>query len=192
MLEFNPPRNSFLYRFTALNIFGLALLVAAFFQGWVSQIYDTDSSHITSIIAITFLGGLVVSLYKAIGINQLWNQIQDTSHELRWFIRGKTVESLGLRLSANISIVSHIAVVLLLLGISGTMVGIILALKSTEALSTGDQGSMVAAILLLFKGVYVKFYASLVGIIGHTWLLTNYHMLTSMSRRLLARMSEHV
>lgn len=184
-------RNAFLYRFTAVNIVGLALLGAAFQQGWVSQIYLADSTHITVIIAITFLFGLIVSTYKAIGLNRVWNDMTDRNPALMTWVRGKATDVIALRMSSSIQIVHHIAVLLLLMGISGTMIGIILALKSTEAFATSDQASMVLAIVMLFKGVYVKFYASLVGIIGHMWILNNHNMLTSMSRRLLARMIDH-
>lgn len=186
----NPPsKNSFLYQFTALNIFAMVVLMAAYLQGWVSQIYAADVSHIIAIISVTFVGGLIVSLIKAVNLNNLWNRllVRDPNHKF-----SRPLEALGLELASNISIVHHMAVMLLLMGISGTMIGIILALKSTEAFAIGDQSSMVLAIVMLFKGVYVKFYASLVGIIGHMWILTNYHMLSSMSRRVLARMATYV
>lgn len=190
MFADNRARNSFLYRFTAINIFGVGLLGAAFHQGWVSMIYHGDSSHITAVIGVTFLLGLVVSLWKAYGLNQMANALVDQEPTLLARIKRRAIDAIGLRMNANIQIVNHLASVLLLLGISGTMIGIILALKSTEAFSTQDQASIVLAIVLLFKGVYVKFYASLVGIMGHMWLLTNYSMLTTQSRVLLARMSE--
>jgi hypothetical protein len=185
-------RNSFLYQFSAINIFAVALLVAAFFQGWITQIYQGDTVHITSIIAITFFCGLGISIWKAIGLNRLWNQLYDNDDNFIWRLKGKTVEALSLRLSSKIQIVHLVSVLLLLMGIAGTMIGIILALKSTEAFAVSDQSSMVVAILLLFKGVYVKFYASLVGIIGHGWLYVNYHMLATKSRLILARMAEYV
>lgn len=189
MIEDSIRRNSFLYRFTAVNIFGFALLGAACYQGWVSQIYQTDTTHITVIIAITFLFGLVNSLWKAVGLNLIWNELTDNPGRLsRWIARP---DATALRLASSLQIVHHIAVILLLMGISGTMIGIIMALKSTEAFSTSDQASMVVAIVMLFKGVYIKFYASLVGIVGHMWILNNYSMLTGMGRRLLARFSEH-
>lgn len=192
MFQLSELRNSFLYQFTALNILGLALLGAAFFQGWITQIYNTDSTHITVIIAVTFLGGLGIAVSKAVGLNQIWNSLSDKSDHFLKQIEGKTVEGLGLRLASKIQIVHLIAVVLLLMGISGTMIGIIMALKSTETFAIGNQANMVVAILLLFKGVYVKFYASLVGVISHAWLLINYHMLSSKSRLILAKMVEHV
>lgn len=192
MFRLSELRNSFLYQFTALNIFGLSLLGAAFFQGWISQIYLADTTRITVIIAATFIGGLVLSLIKAVSLNKIWNGLTYKSYDLYIQIQGKTVEGLGLQLASKIQIVHLIATVLLLMGISGTMIGIILALKSTETFAIADQSNMVVAILMLFKGVYVKFYASLVGIIGHTWLLINYHMLSKKSRLVLAKMVEHV
>jgi hypothetical protein len=192
MFEITHLRNAFLYRFTAINIFGFALLGAAFFQGWISQIYSGDTSNVTVIIAFTFLCAMVASVIKAIALNNLWNWLDDKNEWLMSKIKGASLEALGLRLSSTIEIIHHLAVILLLMGISGTMIGIIMALKSTEAFATSDQASMVVAILLLFKGVYVKFYASLVGIVFHGWILTNYYMLKTHSRRLLARMAGHV
>jgi len=189
MIDDNGSRNSFLYRFTAVNIFGFALLGAAAYQGWVGQIYQTDTTKITMMIAITFCLGFVLSLCKAISLNHIWNELTDHPDRLRrWMAQP---DATALRLASSLQIVHHIAVILLLMGISGTMVGIIMALKSTEVFSTSDQASMVVAIVMLFKGVYVKFFCSLVGIIGHAWLLTNYNMLTTMGRRLLARFSEN-
>ena len=52
------------------------------------------------------------------------------------------------------------------------MVGIIIALKSTEIIAVADTSNTVAAILLMFKGVYVKFYCSLTGIIAQRISLT--------------------
>jgi len=182
MLVNNSAQNYFLWRFTAVNICGFGLLGAAYHQGWISQIYQTDTTHVTTIIAATFVLGLIVSLWKAVTLNQQWNTIGTE--------QVSNVDAVGLRMAANLQIVHHIAIVLLLMGISGTMVGIILALKSTEAFSTSDQANMLLAIVMLFKGVYVKFYASLVGIIGHTWILTNHNMLTTMGRRILANLTE--
>jgi hypothetical protein len=177
-------RNSFLYRFSALNIFGFGLLAAAFHQGWISTIIQTDTTHITWLIGLVFLLGLGISCWKAHGINRIAN---NSHHGVRLPVPPDVV---GLRLAAEIQIVQHIATLLLLMGIAGTMIGIIMALKSTEMFSTADQSSTVLAIVMLFKGVYVKFYASLTGIVGHMWLLTNYSMLATTCRRILANMTE--
>src|ERR1044071_7828230 len=153
MLEDSKVRNSFLYRFTAINILGVVLLVAAFHQGWVNQIYSGDVTHITTVIGVVFLLGLMVSISRAVQINRLWNQLElDPVSMQHWIVRP---DAAGLRISSNIQIVHHIAASLLLLGIIGTIVGIILALKSTEAFSTSDQANLVVAIVMLFQGVYV-------------------------------------
>jgi hypothetical protein len=178
-------RNSFLYRFSALNILGFGLLAAAFHQGWISTIIATDSTHITWVIGLTFLVGLAISVWKACGINRIANNSHNTLRQLHM-----NPEVVGIRLAAEIQIVQHLAIILLLMGIAGTMVGIIMALKSTEAFSTADQSSIVLAIVMLFKGVYVKFYASLTGIVGHMWLITNYNMLATCCRRIIANLVE--
>jgi hypothetical protein len=177
--------NGFLYRFSALNIFGFGLLLAALHQGWIGLIAQTDTTRITWLIAAVFMIGLGVSIWKAIGLNRVGNHIHGLAGRMKL-----PPDTIGFRLAAEMQIVNHFASVLLLMGIAGTMVGIIIALKSTELFSTSDQSSMVEAIVMLFRGVYVKFYASLVGITGHLWLLTNYNMLSTMCRRILASYQE--
>lgn len=159
--------------------------MAAIQQGWVATVIATDTTRITWAIAFVFLVGLGVSVQKAIGLNRIGNAVKGLRPRMQM-----SADTIGLRLASETQIVGHFATVLLLMGISGTMVGIILALKSTEMFSTSDQSNMVLAIVMLFKGVYVKFYASLVGILGHMWLLSNYNMLTTMSRRILANVAE--
>src|ERR1044071_858205 len=189
MLEDSKVKNGFLYRFAAINILAVMILGATFHQGWVTQIYNADVTHITTVIGVVFLLGLLFSIVKAVQINRLWNQLElDAISTQPWICRP---EAVGLRISSSIQIIHHIAASLLLLGIIGTLVGIILALKSTEAFSTSSQANLVVAIVMLFQGVYVKFFCSLVGIVGHMWLMNNYSMLVSMGRRLLARMYEH-
>lgn len=190
MFDDAPKRNSFLYHFTAINIFGFGLLAAAVHQGWVAQVFQSDSSRITWVIALTFMFGLVASLWKAVKLNKLSNDLLDTGSGLFEKVYHRSLDSLSLRMVSDIQLVSHIATILPLMGLVGTMIGIILALQSTQAFAQQEQANMTLAIVMLFQGVYVKFYSSLVGVVGCGWLLTNYNMLSTMSRRLLARMSD--
>jgi hypothetical protein len=181
-------RHNFLYKFTALNIFGVILLLAAYIQGWITQIIITDISHITLLIASLFFIGLCISTYKAWKLDKKLEWIDKLNSSVKF---NKSVEILSIESINYISIISLIGKILLLMGFMGTMIGIILALKSVETFSTGGDANMLLAIVMLFKGIYVKFYASLVGIVAHAWTLTNNHMLTSISRRILVKEINH-
>lgn len=172
--------NNFLYRFSAFNIFMGFLLSLAFFQGWIQQVYQTDITHLTSVIVVIFLIGLGIAYRRAFLLNAPTSAYQISL--------GKTNEIREQRMSASLDILHHIANVLLLIGIAGTLTGVIIALRGTESLTTGTD--MSQAVLGLFKGVYIKLYISLTGIIFHIWTLTNYHLLSTRSDYVLADLHE--
>ena len=49
------------YRFHVLNLAGLALLGAAYRQGWVQLVLDGDRTHLSVVIFGVFVGGVIAA-----------------------------------------------------------------------------------------------------------------------------------
>jgi hypothetical protein len=193
-------RHRLIFRFAIVNIAAFALLGAAYFQGWIGIVAHSDESYISGGIFVVFLFGWGISVAKAWRINGEINRLEvGQTMPGSWAaiylreIQGRDAsarEILGSSLRMNlanwISVVRHVAVSLVLLGLIGTVIGFIIALAGVDPRMTANAGSVVPMVAQLISGMSVALYATLIGSIHNVWLMTNYHMLNSGAVHLIA------
>ena len=191
--EFSLDRHRFLLllRFLLVNLFGFALLGAAFLQDWVVDALAADSTGMVVLIFGLFLVGLVLCGWKIWRASHELNQINSydplkpsrvggylTAIRLRSAeSRSITAELLKLKLSNRIGIVRHIANSLVLLGLIGTVIGFIIALSGADLDLASDVQSVGPMITTLIGGMSVALYTTLVDVILNIWLMVNYRLL---------------
>ena len=185
-------------RFVALNLVGLAGLFLVWVNGWVGRVLEADSSGISVLIFLLFLVGLASSAYR---INKVTQELE----HLRARNTGSTEDSrlavykralatggesatraLELRLFSRIAFIRHIANVLVLLGLVGTVVGFILALQHVNAENASDVNAIGGVVGTLIEGMGVALYTTLVGSVLNLWLAANYQLLATGTANLAA------
>ena len=176
-----------LLRFSALNIVGLALLTAAWLEGWVELVLAADVTRITSGIAVVFAIGWSISTYRLVRCSRELNAACDPASvepsRARWYrdlvaearpeARGAIADCLRSRLYARIAVVRTISNSLVILGLIGTVIGFIIALSGVDSNAVADVGAIGPMVSTLIKGMAVALYTTLVGAVFHVWLLVN-------------------
>ena len=66
-----------LLRFVAFNVVALALLAAAWLEGWAALVLAADVTRITSGIAVVFAAGWLVSAYRLMRCSRELNAARD-------------------------------------------------------------------------------------------------------------------
>ncbi|EWY38213.1 hypothetical protein N825_14530 [Skermanella stibiiresistens SB22] len=171
----------------------MALLAAAWFQGWVKPVLDTDSTGLCQLIFGVFLVGTAVCGSKIWRTSCELNACKDfsphnNSRASRHLIevagrdsgsRATLAGNLRLKLSSRIAIVRHLASSLVLLGLIGTVVGFIISLGGVDPDKAGDVAAIAPMVTKLIDGMSVALYTTLVGGILNIWLSINYNMLVT-------------
>lgn len=154
-----------IFRFWLLNLFGFGLLLGAWWFGYIGVILAADETRLVVVIFAVFLAGLAVTFHRMTAINVLRN---DTSYQL-----------LKLSLPQQIRPTQDIANTLVLLGLIGTVVGIIVALSGVDPDAAADVASIPAMVSTMLKGMSTALYTTLVGSILSVWMMLNYRLLRS-------------
>jgi len=182
-----------LLRFALVNLVGFALLGAAHGQGWVETVIASDHSGITLVIAGTFLFGLGLAGVRAWRITRELNQIRAFDplfpSKVRQYLetirtrspgsRSILGEALKLKLADRLGTVRHIANALVLLGLIGTVIGLIEALGGIRSDAAGNSDAIGPMVSTLIRGMSVSLYTTLVGSVLNVWLMANYRLLVS-------------
>ncbi|HSA81593.1 MAG TPA: MotA/TolQ/ExbB proton channel family protein [Geminicoccaceae bacterium] len=192
-------RHLLLLRFALANILALALVGAAAGQGWIGQLLAAEGSGYSVAIALVFAAGLIMSGHRVVQISQALNEIKRFERNcepplppyLR-LIQGRDgssrallASSLKLRLAARIAPVRHIANSLVLLGLTGTVIGFIVALSGVRPDAASDVGAIGPMISTLITGMAIALHTTLVGSLLHLWLMVNLRLLESGTIKLL-------
>ena len=98
--------------------------------------------------------------------------------------------NLRLKLSHRIGIVRHFANSLVILGLIGTVIGFIIALSGVDPENASDINAVTPMISTLVAGMSTALYTTLVGAVLNIWLMTNYHMLTTGTVKLITALVE--
>jgi hypothetical protein len=180
-------------RFAAFNVPAFALIVTAWFQGWITTVVESDITRITSGIALVFTVGWLISAHRifrcSLELNAATNPNSTTPSRALWYrnlaekarpeARSAIADCLRSRLYARIVVVRTIGNVLITLGLIGTVIGFIIALSGVDANAVADVGAIGPMVSTLIKGMAVALYTTLVGSVLHVWLLVNYQLLAT-------------
>lgn len=176
-----------LLKFAVLNMVALALLGAAWFQTWVTAMYEGDSTHLVVVIAGAFAYGMVGCA------RHIWH----TSEELNAVKAGTMppwlkleTAALKLKLDARIAPTRHIANSLVFAGLIGTVIGFIIALSGVRPDVAADVHAVGPMISTLIHGMSVALYTTLVGAVLNVWLMANCRLLHSGSVALVVAVAE--
>jgi len=143
--------------FLTLNVAGVALLIIAGLRGWHEEIWEADPSRLTIVIAVLFVFGLVL-----LG--------------MRLFLKRS-------RRTRDIDTVRFISGTLVVLGLIGTVLGIIIALRGVDEKVVGDTASIGPMVAQLITGMGIAMYTTLVGASLSLWLNINIHLVKLYAER---------
>jgi hypothetical protein len=193
-----------LLRFALLNVFGAALLGAAWLNGLLTPVFVADSTGLVILIAVTFLAGLGLCgrrvLQTSIELNAVRSSLPGRDSRVSAHLdraqatdaqgRGNLAAALKLKLATRIAPVRHIANSLVLLGLIGTVLGFIIALSGVDPDLAADIGAVGPMVSTLFEGMAVALYTTLAGSVLSIWLMFNYRLLESGVVQLLTQVVE--
>ena len=177
--------SSLLFRFLLLNLLAFALLGAAVREGYIEKIIDADETRLSVAIFLVFLVGLGISGWRAWQINREIDTLS-RSTQTEGPSEGTSVGSLRLNLTQRIAAVRHIANLLVLLGLIGTVLGFIIALSGVDPDSAGDVNSIAPMVSVLIKGMSTALYTTLIGSVLNVWLTANYQILAGGTVKLMS------
>ena len=186
------------YRWAALYVVGVTILLVFFLKGLVVPVFLADSSYIVYVISGLFLYGFVLCGYR------VWK----TSRELNWVktggrgklkdfvdfsqraVKESVKEAFELKLFARIAFIKYISSSLVMLGLLGTVIGFIMVLTNIPSNAVGDAAQVGKLVGVLTNGMGVALYTTLVGAITNLWLNANYNMLRTGVVNLIAAILE--
>src|SRR5690242_12595353 len=174
-------------KFIVMNSVGVAGLVLAGMNGWADMLMAEGRSGILVILFATFAVGTALAGWR------LWKIA--TEMDLLKQGRGKveritSERALELKLFARISHVRHIANAIMMMGLMGTVLGLIHALLSIKGTSIGDASAASAVIGGLIAGMGTALYMSLAALILSLWLNCNFQILRTATANLAADIIE--
>ena len=163
-------RHHLLFRLSIINILGAAGLIWAWNQGFVTMVYEADSSRICIAIAGLFLFAMFSVWREAFKISRLLDRV-------------KAGDKLSLNAEKMMAKADHIfdfPDYLKGLGLFGTVVGLLMGLHGI------DQSSDIEGIIWqLLGGLSVAFFTTAVGWIFGTWIEFNARILNTAAVSLL-------
>lgn len=193
-----------LFRYGLINLAAVAVLIAAYFQGWIDAVRAADPTHQCAAIAGVFLAGLFICTRQILRLSAELNQAhaahpssKSRAGQYLAQIRDRAADSRGLlaatlkaKLLARTAVVRHIAGTLVILGLIGTVVGFIISLSGVDPNGVSDAKTISPMISKLILGMSVALYTTLVGAVLNVWLMICYHVLVSGTLRLITAIIE--
>ncbi|MEM7043302.1 MAG: MotA/TolQ/ExbB proton channel family protein [Pseudomonadota bacterium] len=197
-------RHLLFMRFAVVNLVGIALLAAAWLQGWLGMVLEGDATKLALVIVLVFLAGLLICASKVQKVGAELDRIRapeayPASRVSRYLasIDGRDGQSrqlaasaLRLKLASRIAVVRHIAGSLVFLGLIGTVIGFMIALSGVDPEDAADIGAIGPMVSTLISGMSVALSTTLVGAVLNIWLMVNYRLLESGTLRLLTSIIE--
>ena len=193
-----------LLRFGLINIVAFALLVAAWAQGLVAKVINSDVTNMVILISVVFIVGLILSGYRVWKVSKQLNAAYEFDPKQRSraadFLRkskGKDAgtranlgQALRLKLFSRIIHIRYIASSLTILGLIGTVLGFIIALSGVDPEVASNPSAISPMVTQLIEGMSVALYTTLVGSILSVWLGLIYQMLATGTSNLVSKIIE--
>ncbi len=202
----DPALHSYLLalRFVVINAIAIALLGAAWLQGWLTTLVVTDSTHLVAAITGVFVVGLAMCARIALQLSGELNQVRArhprASSRVAGYLtsiagrdgqsRAILASTLKLKLASRLGPVRHVANSLVILGLIGTVIGFIIALSGVDPETAADVSSIGPMVSTLIDGMSVALYTTLVGAVLNVWLMLNYRVVEGGTVRLLTAIVE--
>jgi MotA/TolQ/ExbB proton channel family len=191
-------------RFALINLAGIALVAAAFAQGWLGGLFRPETWTATALIFLVFAYGLAVCGLKiwqtGVALDGVRAGALDPQSRAGRYLeyvdldntenRLVQVNLLRMRLSHKISIVRQVANALVFLGLIGTVIGFIIALSGVTPEAAGDANNVAAMVSKLIAGMSIALYTTLLGAVLNLWLTINYRILSTGTVNLLGAIVE--
>lgn len=187
LMRDNPQSFLLKSKFLVFNGTAMAGLGAAWLAGWVDQVMKADQSGMAWLVAGTFVAGLVLSGWRLWKIAGEMDRLKSGHGRVQRFASERALE---LKLFAKISNVRHIANSIMLMGLMGTVLGLIHGLHSVKGSSIGDAGAAAQVIGGLIGGMGTALYLSLVALVLSLWLNSNFQLLRTATANLAAEIIE--
>lgn len=180
-----PPRYLHVLQFALVNVVSAALCVAAWLEGWLEGAFVGYSLWLCLVIVAVFLYGL------AHCGRSLWGDVREldglhagtvsqTSRTGRYLALAENSNSerrttaaglLRLQLAQAPSSVRHIAGILVLMGLVGTVIGFIVALSGVDPQKVPAIDNVAPMVARLINGMSIALYTTLIGSVLHLWLM---------------------
>lgn len=193
-----------LVRFALLNMTGFGLLGVAYLHGLIDTVLVSDQTHLSAIIFVVFMAGLALCAHKVWQTSRDLNMVRDLdplkpsrARTYLALLRGHAADSrtilassLRLKLSHRIGIVRNFANSLVILGLIGTVIGFIIALSGVDPQNASNINAVTPMVSTLVEGMSTALYTTLVGAVLNVWLMTNYHVLSTGTVKLITALVE--
>ena len=180
-------------RFCLVNTVAIALLAAAYLQGWLDGVFGAHLMELSATIFFVFLYGLIFCGAKIwrhdVELNDVTAGNPDAETRVGRYLshareaeaqsRSNYAVALRLKLTDRIVGIRHVANSLIFLGLIGTVIGFIIALSGVDPEAASDVENVQAMVSALISGMSVAMYTTLVGALLYVWLIVNHRILVS-------------
>lgn len=185
-------------RWVLVNTFGIVMLWVIWRAGWTSDIIATDSTYVARIIVLLFLSAVTGCTWRLLKTSHELNITREYTHCLKrkQFEVCEDIEVGNSRLASylesiqgldaseqrviadvfrmnmmhKISSVGYNLNRLTMLGLIGTVIGMVLALKGFDPKVITDQTKIIELFRTVPPGLHNAVYATLVGSVAAFWL----------------------
>lgn len=186
-LRGNPQSFLLKSKFLVFNGTAFAALGGAWLAGWVDQVIKADGSGMGFVVAGTFATGLALSGWRLWKIAGEMDRLKDGHGRVRRFASERALE---LKLFAKISPIRHIANSIMLMGLIGTVLGLIHGLQGVKGATIGDASAAAQVIGGLIGGMGTALTLSLLALVFSLWLNSNFQLLRTATANLAAEIIE--
>lgn len=185
------PRYLHVLQFALINVVSAALCAAAWLEGWLEGAFTGYSLWLCLVIIAVFLYGLGYCGLQVWAVARELNalhagvdrQPSRSTHYLMQ-LRGANAESrataaqlMRMRLAQAPANVRHIAGVLVLMGLVGTVIGFIVALSGVDPQKVPAVDNVAPMVARLINGMSIALYTTLIGSVLHLWLMLTQRIL---------------
>lgn len=160
-----------IYRITIINLIGAVCVAYAYSRGWVTIVLDGDSTGIVYLTVGLFLVGMTSLYIRAI----------KTSAGLNTLKKGKPLSIGGTKFLEKMAHLDDIPNWLTLLGLLGTVIGIMISLSGVDLNGLATPEGTKKAIAVLMDGMRVAFCTTIVGSVLAFWFDINRRILKTAS-----------
>ena len=185
------PRHVHVLQFALVNVVSAALCAAAWLEGWLDGALAGYSLWLCLLIVAAFFYGLV---YCGLRLWRVGRELDDLNtgsarpgSPAAWYFaqlgrtgtegRATAAGLLRLQLAQAPSTVRHIAGILVLMGLVGTVIGFIVALSGVDPQKVPAVDNVAPMVARLISGMSIALYTTLIGSVLHLWLMITQRIL---------------